>query len=132
MSVAAGTMGRANAQPDNGPAKCAAAHSSAACKRRPVARPQRHTVEDTDEAEAAAHLFEVLEELRRLVAGTSAHVHPDMTLHTEFERASRIRGFGKGRSESAGCRAWMFEHILCLMFKGGSGRGCSSSSATTS
>ena len=74
MLVAAGIMHRVEVQGDNGPATRAAAHGSAACKRRQVARPQRRTVEDVDEAEAAAHLLEVLEELRRPVAGTSAHV----------------------------------------------------------
>ena len=112
-------MHRVEGQGDNGPATRAAAHGSAACKRRQVARPQRRTVEDVDEAEAAAHLLEVREELRRPVAGTSAHVHPDMTLRTEFERASRIRGFGKGRSESAPRRAWRFERVAVWTHIGG-------------
>ena len=72
MSVAAGIMHRVEGQGDNGPATRAAAHGSAACKRRQVARPQRRTVEDVDEAEAAVHLLEVLEELRRPVVGIRA------------------------------------------------------------
>ena len=122
MSVAAEIVSRAKAQPENGPATCAAAHGSASCQSGRLARQQRRTVEDVDEAEAAAHLLEVLEDLRRPVAGTSAHVHPDMTLRTEFERASRIRGFGKGRSESAPRRAWRFERVAVCTHSGGQRR----------
>ena len=119
MSLAAGTVTRAEGHRESGPVARAAAHAQQRAGQRRRARQRQRTAEDLVETALLAHLLEVLEELRQLAVGALARRTEIWACGQNLSRNVDNEADGRERRESAARWAWRLEFIVPRTLTGG-------------